>query len=95
MRHIVLTVAFTDETGATRLETRTTESSYAATLADEHRLVHIVEAELRVAVGEQAQPKVARISEQAIADSRLLRYREFAGDVDGTCPSGQGEPATT
>ena len=57
MRRIVLTVAFTDETGARRQERRTIESSYAATLADEHRLVHIVEAELRVAVGEQTQPK--------------------------------------
>jgi hypothetical protein len=57
MRRIALTVAFTDETGATRQETKSIESSYAATLADEHRLVHIVEAELRVAVGEQAQPK--------------------------------------
>jgi hypothetical protein len=57
MRRIALTVAFTDENGATRQETRTIESSYAATPADEHRLVHIVEAELKVAVGEQAQPK--------------------------------------
>ncbi|MGB8062322.1 MAG: hypothetical protein WCF26_10535 [Candidatus Sulfotelmatobacter sp.] len=57
MRRIALTVAFTDETGATRQETKTIESSYAAMLADEHRLVHIVEAELKVAVGEQAKPK--------------------------------------
>src|SRR5260370_40173134 len=57
MRRIVLTVACTDETGATRQETRSIESSYAATPADEHRLAHIVEAELRVAVGEQAQPE--------------------------------------
>jgi hypothetical protein len=57
MRRIALTVAFTDEAGATRQETKTIETSYAATPADEHRLVHIVEAELRVAVGEQAKPK--------------------------------------
>ena len=57
MRRITLTVAFTDESGVTRHETKSIESSYAATLADEHRLVHIVEAELKVAVGEQAQPK--------------------------------------
>jgi hypothetical protein len=57
MRRIVLTVTFTDENGATRQKTRNIESSYAATRADEHRLIHIVEAELRVAVGEQVQPK--------------------------------------
>jgi hypothetical protein len=57
MRRIALTVAFTDEAGATRQDTKPIETSYAATPADEHRLVHIVEAELRVAVGEQAKPK--------------------------------------
>jgi hypothetical protein len=57
MRSIALTVAFTDENGETRQETRIIESSYAATPADEHRLVHIVESELKVAAGERAQPK--------------------------------------
>jgi hypothetical protein len=57
MRRITLTVSFTDENGATREEAKTIESSYDATLTDEHRLAHIVGAELSVAVGEQRQPK--------------------------------------
>src|ERR1035437_10327257 len=57
MRQIRLTLSFTDEKGETREKTITIESSYAATLDDEHRLAHIVSAELSVAVGEQAMPK--------------------------------------
>jgi hypothetical protein len=57
MRQIKLALTFTDEKGETREETNTIESSYAATPADEHRLAHIVSAELSVAVGEQPVPK--------------------------------------
>lgn len=54
---IKLTLAFTDQGSETREETNTIESSYAAGLADEHRLAHIVSTELKVAVGEQPVPK--------------------------------------
>ncbi len=57
MRQVKLTLSFTDEQGETREASKTIESSYAATLADEHRLAHIVFSELSVAVGEQPVPK--------------------------------------
>ena len=73
MRRITLTVAFTDENGATRQETKTIESSYAPTPADEHRLVNIVEAELKVAVGEQAQTRIRKLCRERSLSFRAVR----------------------
>jgi hypothetical protein len=64
MRRVELTITFTDDTGAERQETQTVETSYAASLADEHRLAHIVSAELNVAAGEQAVPKHNAIAQE-------------------------------
>jgi hypothetical protein len=57
MRRIELTITFTDESGEERHESRVIETSYNPNLADEHRVAHILFAELKVTVGEQATPK--------------------------------------
>jgi hypothetical protein len=57
MRQIELTPTFTDEIGIVRRESQTIETSYAPDPAGEHRVAHILLAELKVAVGEQAAPK--------------------------------------
>jgi hypothetical protein len=57
MRRIELAITFTDESGAQRLETLSVETSYTPDDAGEHRLSHILAAELKVMVGEQTRPK--------------------------------------
>ncbi len=57
MRQIELTITFTDEGGAVRRETQSVETAYAPDQEGEHRVAHILLAELRVAVGDQPVPK--------------------------------------
>jgi hypothetical protein len=57
MRRIGLTITFTDENGAARSDSLDFETSYPGNSADEHRVAHILFAELKVTAGKQAAPK--------------------------------------
>ncbi len=57
MRRIDLSIAFKDDDGASRQERQTLETGYTPDLAGEHRLAHILFAELKVMVGEQGPPR--------------------------------------
>ena len=57
MRQIKLALTFTDEKGETRQQTETVETPYAPDHAGEHRVVHNLLAELKVAVSQQPVPK--------------------------------------
>lgn len=57
MRRIELTITFTDEIGAVRRENQTIETSYTPDHGGEHRIAHMLFAELKVSVAEQPVPK--------------------------------------
>jgi hypothetical protein len=57
MRRVELTVSFTDERGAVRLESQRVDSSYTPDPDGEHRVAHILSTELKVTIGEQAAPR--------------------------------------
>lgn len=57
MRRIELIITFTDENGAMRRESQTFETSYAPDHGGEHRIAHMLFAELKVSVEEQPVPK--------------------------------------
>jgi|SRR5579863_6097580 len=57
MRRIDLTIAFKDDDDASREERQTVETSYTPELGGEHRVAHILLAELKVMVGEQGPPR--------------------------------------
>jgi hypothetical protein len=57
MRKVTLTVVFTDEGGTARSETRTVDTNYEPDAGGEHRVRHILGAELAVTVGPQEAPK--------------------------------------
>jgi len=57
MRHIELTITFTDGNGAARRETHVVEACDPPDPDAEHREAHILLTELKVTVGEQAAPK--------------------------------------
>jgi hypothetical protein len=57
MRHIGLTITFTDGNGAGRRETHVVEACDPPDPGAEHREAHILLTELKVTVGEQAAPK--------------------------------------
>lgn len=57
MRRVELKVTFIDDEGTRREENRGMETSYKADSAGEHRLVHVLTTELKVMVGEQAEPR--------------------------------------
>ncbi len=57
MRQIKLALTFTDEKGETRQQTETVETPYAPDESGEHRVMHNLLAELKVAVSEQPVPK--------------------------------------
>jgi hypothetical protein len=57
MRRIDLTIAFKDDDDTSREERQTVETSYTPELGGEHRVAHILLAELKVMVGEQGPPR--------------------------------------
>lgn len=57
MRRVELKITFVDDDGAKREESQSVETSYTPDSAGEHRLAHILAAEMKVMVGEQAEPK--------------------------------------
>jgi hypothetical protein len=57
MAKVELTIKFTDGAQSTRSESLDIETSYPGDLAGEHRVAHILLAELKVTVGKQAVPK--------------------------------------
>ena len=57
MRHIGLTITFTDSNGAERREAHVVEACDPPDPGAEHREAHILLTELRVTVGEEAAPK--------------------------------------
>jgi hypothetical protein len=57
MAKVELTIKFTDGAQSTRSESLDIETSYPGDFAGEHRVAHILFAELKVTVGEQAAPK--------------------------------------
>lgn len=57
MAKVELTIKFTDGAQSPRSEILNIETSYPGDLAGEHRVAHILFAELKVTVGEQAAPK--------------------------------------
>ncbi len=88
MKQIGLTITFTGEDGATRDDSYNVAPDYDADAAGEHRLAHILLAELKIMVGKQGPPKhkrhrarLARIPEHPHEHNSVLRYRECAGGV--------------
>lgn len=57
MTRIDFTITFTEDTGVARQETQTIETSYAPDHGGEHRIAHMLFAELKVSVEEQPVPK--------------------------------------
>ncbi|MBB6146833.1 hypothetical protein HNQ77_004814 [Silvibacterium bohemicum] len=57
MRRIELKITFIDDDGTTREESQSAETSYTPDSAGEHRLAHNLATEMKVIVGEQAEPK--------------------------------------
>src|ERR1017187_3662693 len=57
MAKVELTIKFTDGAQSTRSESLDIETSYPGDAAGKHRVAHILFAELKVAVGQQAAPK--------------------------------------
>jgi hypothetical protein len=57
MRRVELKITFIDDDGAKREESQSVETSYTPDSAGEHRLAHILATELKVMIGEQAEPK--------------------------------------
>lgn len=57
MKQIELTITFTDDDGATRDHSFSVAPDYDADTAGEHRLAHILLAELKIMVGKQGPPK--------------------------------------
>jgi hypothetical protein len=64
MKRIELNIAFIDDDGSRREENHAVETAYPPDVDGEHRLSHILATELKVMVGEQAEPKhnaIARV----------------------------------
>ena len=57
MKQIALTITFTDDDGASRDHSYSVAPDYDADAAGEHRLAHILLAELKIMVGKQGPPK--------------------------------------
>ena len=74
MAKVELTIKFTDEGQSPRSESLDIETSYPGDLGGEHRVAHILFAELKVTVGKQAAPK-----HNAVA----RRWLEFPGRPAG------------
>jgi hypothetical protein len=62
MAKVEITIGFTDGAQNTRSESLNIETPYPGDLAGEHRVAHILFAELKVTVGEQAVPKHSAVA---------------------------------
>lgn len=74
MRNIELTITFSDDSGPIRQERRSVDTQNAPDRAGEHRVAHLLFAELRVTVANQPEPK-----HNAVAQ----KWLDFPGQPSG------------
>jgi hypothetical protein len=78
MRHIELTLTFTDDSGATRHEVRSVDTLYSPDNAGERRAANMLFVDLQVTVGKQIEPKHNAVAREWLRSpgrpSRIEQY---------------------